>query len=96
MEYVLLCSSLSLPKFVFILHTCPPTLINDGIKSLDTILYPSVSEIVGAPLSDWAWLKANLPVSLGRRGFRLASSHASVAFISSVSKSAHSVAEILN
>ena len=96
MEYVLLHSSLSLPKFVFILRTCPPSFIKDAIKSLDTTLYASVSEIVGAPLSDWAWQKATLPVSLGGLGFRLASSHASAAFISSVLKSAHLVAEILN
>ena len=67
------CSSLSLPKFVFILRTCPPSFFKDAITSLDTPLYASVSEIVGTPLSDCAWQKATLPVSLRCLGFCLAS-----------------------
>ena len=94
MEYVFLRSCLSLPKFVVILRTCPPSFIEDAIQNLDRALYDSVSEIVGAPLPDWAWKKATLPVPFGGLGFRLATSHAS--FISSVSKSAHLVAEILD
>ena len=96
MEYVLLSSCLSLPKFVFILRTCPMLFIEDAIQSLDNALYNSVSEIVGAPLSDWSWLKSTLPVSLGGLGIRLASTHASAAYISSSIQSTNLVVGILN
>ena len=70
--------------------------IEDVIQSLDNALYNSVSEIVGAPLSDWSWLKSTLPVSLGGLGIRLASTHASATYISSSIQSTNLVVGILN
>ena len=52
----------------------------------------SVSEIVGAPLSDWSWLKSTIPVSLGGLGIRFASA----AYISSSIQSTNLVVGILN
>ena len=95
MEYILLRSCLSLPKFVFILRTCPLSFIQEAVKAFDTALYDAVTEIVGAPLSNWAWRKATLPVSLGGLGFRMVASHAPAAFFASVTQSASLVTAIL-
>ena len=68
MEFALLRSCLSLPKFVFLLRTSHPEVIRDATRSLDAALFDSVSVLVGSPLSEWAWKKATLPVSLGGLG----------------------------
>ena len=65
MEYVLLCSCLSFPKFSFILRTCPPSLTEGAIQQFDNALCDAVSGIVGAPLSKWAWQKASFPIFNG-------------------------------
>ena len=70
MEFVLLWSCLSLPKFNFIMRTCPPTVIHDAIQAFDASLHDSTSMLVGAPLHKWAWDKATLPVSMGGLGLR--------------------------
>ena len=95
-EFTLLRSCLSLPKFVFLLRTCPLPVIQDAIEAFDVVLRSAVSEIVGAQLSDWSWLKATLPVSLGGIGVRLASSYAASAFISSVSQSSSLIVQLLD
>ena len=94
-EFTLLHSCLSLPKFVFLLRTCLLSVIHDAIEAFDGILRSAVSDIVGAQLSDWAWLKATLPVSLGGIGVWLAS-YAAAAFISSVSQSSSLIAQLLD
>ena len=96
MEYVLLCSCLSLPKFVFLLRTCFPEFISNATEALDSALYDSVVELTGSPLSEWVWKKATLPVSMGGLGIRLSSLHAPAAFISSVVQSGPLVSSILN
>ena len=75
--------------------TCPLSFIQEAVKAFDTALYDAVTEIVGAPLSNWAWRKATLPVSLGGLGFRMVASHASAAFFASVTQSASLVTAIL-
>ena len=46
-------------------------------------MYESVSDLIGAPLSDWSWQKASLPISLGGFGIRQTSFHDPAAFVSS-------------
>ena len=95
-EFTLLRSCLSLPKFVFLLRTFPLPVIQDAIEAFDVVLHSAVSDIVGAQLSDWSWVKATLPVSLGGIGVRLASSYAAAAYISSVSQSSSLIVQLLD
>ena len=55
----------------------------------------SLEDITGGPLSDWAWLKANLPCSLGGLNLRSAALHAPAAYISSIVNSLDLVSQIL-
>ena len=79
-----------------ILLNCPPFLIEAATQQFDNALRDAVSGIVGAPLSEWAWQKASLLVSLGGLGLQVAISHASAAFVGSLSQSANISAAILN
>ena len=63
---------------------------------MNILVSANVPEIVGAPLSDWSWLKSTIPVSLGGLGIRFASTHASAAYISSSIQSTNLVVGILN
>ena len=56
---------------------------------------PPKSATVTAPLFEWAWQNASLPVSLGGLGLQMAISYASAAFVGSLSQSNISAA-ILN
>ena len=87
METTLLRSWLSLPKISFSLHTCAPSLILPALSAFDNIIRRALSDLAGSPLSDWAWLKASLPSSLGELNLRWALSHAPAAFISSYANS---------
>ena len=60
--------SFFLPKFSFILRTCPPSLIEGAIQQFDNALRDAVSGIVDALLSEWAWQKASFPTSLCGKG----------------------------
>ena len=55
----------------------------------------ALEDITGGPLSDWAWLKANLPCSLGGLNLRSAVLHAPAAYISSIMNSLDLVSQIL-
>ena len=55
----------------------------------------ALEDITGGPLSDWAWLKANLPCSLGGLNLRSAVLHAPAAYISSIINSLDLVSQIL-
>ena len=61
----------------------------------DLSMFDSLSDLVGGSLSDWSWLKASLPISLGGLGVRRASSHASAAFVGSLDQSRELVSDIL-
>ena len=65
MEFLLLCSCLALPKVAFALRSCPPSKIRGATAAFDRAMREAVSDLVGTPLSDWVWLKATLPSSLG-------------------------------
>ena len=79
METTLLRSCLSLPKVSFSLRSCPPDFIKQGTANFDDAMWDALSDLVGSPLTDWAWLKASLPSSLGGLNLRSASLHATSA-----------------
>ena len=94
MEATLLRSCLSLPKVAYMIHTCPPGLIHRALEEFDHTMRGAVSDITGCPLSNWAWLKASLPSSLGGLNIRQASLHAPAAFIGSFHQSEPLISEI--
>ena len=50
---------------------------------------------MGSPLSQWSWDKATLPTALGGVGLRSAASHASAAYVGSVSQSESLITELI-
>ena len=91
METTLLRSCLTLPKLAYILRCCPPTLIPNALNSFDDLLHDALSDLVGSPLPDWAWLKASLPSSSGRH----AALHAPAAYIESFFQAQPLISSIL-
>ena len=83
-EATLLCSCLAMPKFNFALRTCPPSTIQHAIIAFDNLMRETLADLVGRPLSDWAWQKASLPLSFGGLNLCSANLHAPTAFISSL------------
>uniref|UniRef100_A0A1X7UDB0 Reverse transcriptase domain-containing protein n=1 Tax=Amphimedon queenslandica TaxID=400682 RepID=A0A1X7UDB0_AMPQE len=94
-EFAVLRSCLLLPKLMFLLHSCPTSVIDDAIVACDVVLRSAVSELVSTHMCVWSWLKATLPVTLGGLGIHLAPSHAPAALIASVSQSALLVTQLL-
>ena len=86
METTLLRFCLALPKVAFALRTCPPSHIKEATTAFDNAMREALSDLAGAPLSDWAWLKASLPSSLGGLTVRQASLHAPAAFLGSLAQ----------
>ena len=86
MECTLLRSCLALPKVSYILRTCPPPpppfINNDVLECFNDLMQQTLSDIAGCPVSNWAWLKASLPTSLGGLGLRRTSLNAPAAYIS--------------
>ena len=84
METALLRSCLSLPKVLFVLHSCPPDHLKDAMSVFDTSMLEALSDLAGGPLPEWSWLRASLPSSLGGLGIRPASFHSSAAYIAAL------------
>lgn len=95
METTLLRSCLSLPKIAFTLRSCPPGHLRNSTSFFDDCMRESLSDLASSPLSDWAWLKASLPSSLGGLNIRRAVKHAPAAYISSLAQSRGLVSNIL-
>ena len=95
LEMTLLRSCLALPKVSFVLRACPPSHIHHSTNLFDATIRHTLEDIVGGPVSDWSWLKAGLPSSLGGLNLRSASLHAPAAFIASTSASQPLVEQIL-
>ena len=95
MKTVLLHFCLALPKVMFALRTCAPSQIEGATSAFDNIMRDALSELASAPLSDWAWLKASLPSSLGGLTIREAGLHAPAAFLSSLDQTSPLVCQIL-
>ena len=83
METTLLRSCLSLPKLSYALRTCPPCKTTEATRAFDLVIRESLEAIVGGPVSDWSWLKASLPSSLGGINLRSAYLHAPAAYVAS-------------
>ena len=83
LETALLRSCLALPKFSYILRTCPPSNIYHATLGFDAAIREALESILGGPLSDWSWTKASLPSSRGGINLRGASLHAPAAFLAS-------------
>ena len=93
-EMSLLRSCLALPKLSFSLRTCPPSHIIQATAAFDDTMHDALSELVGSPLTEWAWLKASLPSSRGGLNLRRASLHAPTAYVGSRAQTSALVAEI--
>ena len=94
-ESTLLRSCLSLPKISYSLCTCPPIFICRAIEVFDQAMRDTFEDLVGAPLSDWAWFKASLPVKRGGLNIRQAALHAPAAYLGSLEQSRPLVVRIL-
>ena len=57
-------------------------------------MHDALSELVGSPLTEWAWLKASLPSSRGGLNLRRTSLHATTAYVGSRTQTSALVAEI--
>ena len=62
-ETTLLCSCFALPKFSYILRSCPPSNITRAAASFDSTMREALVSILGGSLSEWSWTKASLPVA---------------------------------
>ena len=65
LEMTLLHSCFALPKFSYVIRTCPPSHVNGAAKEFDWVMREVLQSIIGGPLSEWSWLKASLPSSRG-------------------------------
>ena len=83
-QLTLVRACLSLPKISFALCTCAPHLMLPTLEAFDEGMREALSDIVGAPVSEWSWQKASLPCSMGGLGLRRASLHAPAAYTSSL------------
>ena len=63
LETTLLRSCLSLPKFSYVLRTCPPSNICQATLSFDAAIREALESILGGTLSEWCRTKASLPSS---------------------------------
>ena len=79
LETTPLCSCFALPKFSYILHTCPPIYIGQAAKDFGIVMRESLESILGGP-----WRKASLPSSCGRINLCSASLYAPAAYLGSI------------
>ena len=91
----LLRSCLSLPKVSHILRCCPPPYLIQAAEGLDSAMRETLEVITGAPVTDWSWLKASLPSSLGGLNLRSAVLHAPAAFVASLHNSQPLIEEMI-
>ena len=95
MESILLRSCLSLPKISYSLRTCPLSYLGCAIEVFDQAMPDALEDLVGAPLREWPWLKASLPVKRGGFNIRRAALHAPAAYLGSLEQSHPLVRRIL-
>jgi hypothetical protein len=95
-QFCLLRSCLSLPKFIYSLRTCKPSSIKSSFTRFDAMRRMALEDILGASLNEISWTQASLPVSLGGMGLRSAASHSVAAFLSSIAQTEALVNSILH
>ena len=83
-EYALLRSCLSSPKFTFTLRTSNPSHHLNLWQDYDRITRGTLCHILGSTISDQQWWQATLPVSAGGLGIRAAEDHCQAAYITSL------------
>ena len=94
-EFALLRSCLSLPKFSFVLRTCHPSSFAPSLQAFNGLMRDSLASIIGASLDDRIWSQACLPVSLGGVGLRSVSHHSAAAYAVSVAHSSRLSSEMI-
>ena len=77
-SYILFCI-LALPSPRLCTSSIHVLQVLSGFGGFDDLVREALSDLVGSPLPDWAWLKASLPSSLGGLNIRKASLHAPAA-----------------
>ena len=95
LETTLIHSYLALPKFSYLIRTCPHTYISRATRDFDVAMKETLESILGGPLSEWCWLKASLPSSRGGINLQSASLHAPATFLVSSSHSQMLVGNML-
>ena len=93
-EFTLLKSCFSFPKFSFALRTVDTTQHKDILGRFDASVKAALEAILGVPLPQLQWDQASLPVALGGLGLRKAENHASAAYLGSRGASATLVQEM--
>ena len=83
-EFVLLRSCLSMPKFSFVLRTTDTTDIVHLLRDFDATTRDGLARILGTAIDDETWQQAKMPVSLGGMGLRAAEDHAPTAYAASL------------
>ena len=95
-EFCLLRSCLSLPKFSFSMRTCAPNILGSILDLFDGLIRDCLGNILGGAIDDRAWTQASLPVSLGGLGLRRAKLHAAGAHSISVAHSFELVSTLIS
>jgi hypothetical protein len=95
LEFLLLRSCFSLPKFAFSLRTCSFHKVRKAIRNFDEAQRKTLEEILGGPLTNDQWSQASLPVKMGGMGLRTATSHATAAYLGSTTASKGLVKSII-
>ena len=93
-EYTLLRSCFSFPKFAFALRTVDTSDHPDILQDFDLVVKEGIEGILGAPLPPLQWDQASLPLSLGGLGLRRAAKHGAAAYLASVGDAALLVQDI--
>ena len=94
-EYALLRSCFSFPKFSYCIRTCEPKSIFPIYEKFDDYQLATFSLSIGRQFDDAARKQVFLPIKLGGLGLRSAKQHAAAGFISSVSRTRSIVRALL-
>jgi hypothetical protein len=94
MEYTLLRSCFSFPKFSYALRTVDCTKHGEILKNFDLAVKETLEATLGAPLPPAQWAQASLPTQHGGLGLRSAAAHGAAAYLASVGAVASLVQEI--
>lgn len=92
---VLLRSSFSMPRMIYILRTAPSWLFPQQVCDFDQILQRCLETILNVSLNESQWCQATLPIRYGGLGVRKVHDIGLVAFLASTRASGELVARIL-
>ena len=96
MEYALLRSCFSFPKFGYSLRTVDTSRHPAVLTRFDQAIRTTIEATLGTPLTQQQWAQASLPTSTGGLGLRLAASHGAAAYLASVGATESMVQEMRN